>query len=43
VYPLLCILLLELVFLYTSCSSVYLGVSVPTAQYIAVVVGMLVY
>ena len=40
-YPLLCILLLELVFLYTSCSSVYLGVSVPTALYIAVGVGIL--
>jgi len=42
VYPLLCILLLELVSLYTICSSVYLGVSVPTALYIAVGVGVLV-
>ena len=40
-YPLLCILLLELVSLYTSCISVYLGVSVPTALYIAVGVGVL--
>ena len=42
-YPQLCILLLELVSLYTRCISVYLSVSLPTALYIAIGAGFLVY